>query len=78
MSPEHFKHLRFLVFILFSCSLSTLKAANKTRITYTISFPEAKARYAEFEMDIAGLNQPHLTLKTLHPSPLPQTANCFP
>jgi len=63
MNPAKIKYLPFILFILLSCSLSTLKAAKNTQITYTISFPEAKAHYAEIEMDIAGLNQPQLVLK---------------
>lgn len=42
---------------------STSKAANNIRISYTVTFPEAQAHYAEIEMNITGLNQKLLELK---------------
>jgi len=37
--------------------------AQKTRITYTLTFPEAQAHYVSIEMKISGLSQPVLDLK---------------
>lgn len=42
---------------------STSKAADKVKITYTVTFPEAQAHYAEIEMNISGLKQTVLDLK---------------
>jgi predicted metalloprotease with PDZ domain len=38
-------------------------AANTAKITYTVSFPEAQAHYADVEMSISNLNQQTLLLK---------------
>ncbi|MGZ3763611.1 MAG: M61 family metallopeptidase [Mucilaginibacter sp.] len=42
---------------------STSKAAGNTQITYTVTFPEAQAHYADIEMNISGLKQNILDLK---------------
>jgi predicted metalloprotease with PDZ domain len=42
---------------------SITKAAGNPQISYTVTFPEAQAHYAEIEMDIYGLKQNTLDLK---------------
>ena len=42
---------------------STSKAAGNVKISYTVTFPEAQAHYAEIEMNISGLKQDMLDLK---------------
>ena len=42
---------------------STSKAADNVQISYTVTFPEAQAHYAEIEMNISGLKQNTLDLK---------------
>jgi predicted metalloprotease with PDZ domain len=42
---------------------STSKAADNVKISYTVTFPEAQAHYAEVEMNISGLKQDILDLK---------------
>ncbi|HEY4197476.1 MAG TPA: PDZ domain-containing protein [Mucilaginibacter sp.] len=42
---------------------NTGKAAENTQISYTVTFPEAQAHYADIEMSISGLNQNTLDLK---------------
>ena len=42
---------------------TTGNAADNTQITYTVSFPEAQAHYADIEMKISGLKQNELDLK---------------
>ena len=42
---------------------STAKAADNIQISYTVTFPEAQAHYAEIEMTITGLKQNTLDLK---------------
>ncbi|WPU94415.1 PDZ domain-containing protein [Mucilaginibacter sabulilitoris] len=44
-------------------NLPTSKAQNTTIISYTVSFPEAQAHYADIEMHISDLNQDILDLK---------------
>jgi predicted metalloprotease with PDZ domain len=39
------------------------KAEGKAQISYTVTFPEAQAHYADIEMDITGLKQNTLDLK---------------
>jgi predicted metalloprotease with PDZ domain len=41
----------------------TSHAAGAVKISYTVSFPEAQAHYADVEMNISGLNQASLDLK---------------
>src|SRR5476651_1936861 len=38
-------------------------AAGAVQISYTVTFPEAQAHYADVEMNISGLNQNTLDLK---------------
>ncbi|HEX8608700.1 MAG TPA: peptidase M61, partial [Pedobacter sp.] len=38
-------------------------AAAPAKISYTVTFPEAQAHYADVEMTITGLTQPTLDLK---------------
>lgn len=42
---------------------SSSKAADNIKISYTVTFPEAQAHYAEIEMDITGLNHHAVDLK---------------
>ncbi len=42
---------------------TTGKAADNTQISYTLTFPEAQAHYADIEMNISGLKQKTLDLK---------------
>jgi len=42
---------------------NTGKAAENTHISYTVTFPEAQAHYADIEMDISGLKQNITDLK---------------
>ena len=42
---------------------TTSKAAGNTQISYTVTFPEAQAHYADIEMRITGLNQNIIDLK---------------
>jgi predicted metalloprotease with PDZ domain len=56
-------YLNILVFFLFLIMSSTSQAAGPLQISYTVSFPEAQAHYADIEMEIKGLAQPKLNLK---------------
>jgi len=38
-------------------------ASSQVNISYTVTFPEAQAHYADIEMDITGLHQPFVDLK---------------
>ncbi|HZX58877.1 MAG TPA: PDZ domain-containing protein [Mucilaginibacter sp.] len=49
--------------ILFSMSSAIGQTASPVNISYTITFPEAQAHYADVEMDITGLHQKALDLK---------------
>jgi predicted metalloprotease with PDZ domain len=53
--------------VIFSLTLifmaTTSNAADNTQISYTVSFPEAQAHYADVEMKITGLKQDILALK---------------
>src|ERR1700761_4669836 len=49
--------------ILLVMNNNTGKAAQNTQISYTVTFPEAQAHYADIEMNISGLNQNTLDLK---------------
>jgi predicted metalloprotease with PDZ domain len=49
--------------ILLVMNHTTGKAADNTRISYTVAFPEAQAHYADIEMSISGLKQNTLDLK---------------
>jgi len=42
---------------------SNSKAAGNVQISYTVTFPQAQAHYAEIEMNISGLKQNTLDLK---------------
>ncbi len=52
----------FLI-ILFFMNSTTSNAAGAVKISYTVTFPEAQAHYADVEMNISGLNQSTLDLK---------------
>src|SRR6202000_1101829 len=49
--------------ILLVMNNNTGKAAENTQISYTVTFPEAQAHYADIEINITGLKQPVLDLK---------------
>jgi predicted metalloprotease with PDZ domain len=58
------KKLTFLfsIIILFM-NIDTSSAASTVKISYTVTFPEAQAHYADVEMNISGLKQNTLDLK---------------
>ncbi|WP_439695319.1 M61 family metallopeptidase [Mucilaginibacter sp. AW1-7] len=49
--------------ILLFMNVNASKAQPQTNISYSVSFPEAQAHYAEIEMNITGLKQTTLDLK---------------
>ena len=49
--------------MLFFMNTSTSNAADAVKISYTVTFPEAQAHYADIEMSISGLKQNTLDLK---------------
>jgi predicted metalloprotease with PDZ domain len=53
----------FFSLILLVMNHTTSKAEGNTQISYTVTFPEAQAHYADIEMNITGLNQSILDLK---------------
>ena len=55
--------LHTIVLFSFLLMSSTTEAAGTLQISYTVSFPEAQAHYADIEMDIKGLAQNKLNLK---------------
>jgi predicted metalloprotease with PDZ domain len=52
-----------LLLCLLFMNTKTSKAAGAAQITYTVTFPEAQAHYADVEMNISGLHQDALDLK---------------
>lgn len=44
-------------------SIAAGKPASTVNISYTVTFPEAQAHYADVEMNITGLHQPFIDLK---------------
>lgn len=59
MKKWGFNVIVFFCFFLMSISV---EAAGALQISYTVSFPEAQAHYADIEMDIKGLSQSKLNL----------------
>src|SRR5271154_836146 len=59
------KRLSVAIFslILFSMSSVSGQTPSPVNISYTITFPEAQAHYADVEMNITGLHQKALDLK---------------
>lgn len=49
--------------ILLGMNTTNSEAAGNTQISYTVTFPEAQAHYADIEMNISGLKQNILDLK---------------
>src|ERR1700744_5846320 len=49
--------------LLLGMNTTNSEAAENTQISYTVTFPEAQAHYADIEMNISGLNQNTLDLK---------------
>jgi predicted metalloprotease with PDZ domain len=49
--------------LLFFMNTTISKAAEAVQISYTVTFPEAQAHYADVEMNISGLKQSTLDLK---------------
>jgi predicted metalloprotease with PDZ domain len=49
--------------LIFFMDRTTSKAAGAVQISYTVTFPEAQAHYADVEMNISGLKQNILDLK---------------
>jgi predicted metalloprotease with PDZ domain len=57
-------HLAKLFSLILLCMNTTYgEAAGNTQISYTVTFPEAQAHYADIEMNISGLKQNTLDLK---------------
>jgi predicted metalloprotease with PDZ domain len=56
-------HLNIIVFFIVLLMSFNSEAAGTLQISYTVSFPEAQAHYADIEMEIKGLAQPKLDLK---------------
>jgi len=56
-------HLSIIVLFNLLVMSSVSQAAGALQISYTVSFPEAQAHYADIEMDIKGLAQSKLDLK---------------
>jgi predicted metalloprotease with PDZ domain len=56
-------HLSVIVLFNLLIMSSMSQAAGALQISYTVSFPEAQAHYADIEMDIKGLAQSKLDLK---------------
>lgn len=57
------KLIPFFIIFLFFMDSTISNAAGAVKISYTISFPEAQAHYADVEMNISGLKQNILDLK---------------
>ncbi|MBS1527098.1 MAG: M61 family metallopeptidase [Bacteroidetes bacterium] len=60
--------MKLVPLIIFSLLLLTMepntgKSQSSVKISYTVTFPEAQAHYADIEMDISGLHQKILDLK---------------
>src|ERR1700743_3478944 len=58
-----YKLTALFLLILLSMNMSITQAAGAVQITYTITFPEAQAHYADVEMNISGIQQNTLDLK---------------
>jgi predicted metalloprotease with PDZ domain len=56
-------HLSIIVLFNLLAMSTVSRAAGALQISYTVSFPEAQAHYADIEMDIKGLAQSKLDLK---------------
>jgi len=52
-----------LLLLLFFMDTNTSKAAGAAQISYTVTFPEAQAHYADVEMNISNLHQNAVDLK---------------
>ncbi len=60
---KSFKFATLFSILLFFMDTTISNAAGTVQISYTVTFPEAQAHYADIEMDISGLNQNSLDLK---------------
>src|ERR1700744_6563152 len=49
--------------ILFCMDITAVEAAGAVQISYTVTFPEAQAHYADVEMNISNLQQNTLDIK---------------
>src|SRR5246127_4552615 len=49
--------------LIFFSMTTTVTAADSPQISYTVTFPEAQAHYADVEMNISGLQQDEIILK---------------
>ena len=57
-------HVIVLFFLFLSfMNISSGNAAGTTKISYTLTFPEAQAHYVDVEMEVSGLKQNSLALK---------------
>ena len=52
-----------ILLFLFMMDSNSTRAAGPAKISYTVTFPEAQAHYADIEMNISGLQQKDLVLK---------------
>jgi hypothetical protein len=57
------KSISVIFSLILLCMATIVNAADNTNITYTVSFAEAQAHYADVEMKITGLKQNTLELK---------------
>src|SRR6202012_5534710 len=62
LRPSKFQ-FSFFCLTLFCMITNTSKGANPVKISYTVTFPEAQAHYADIEMHIDNIQQKELTLK---------------
>jgi predicted metalloprotease with PDZ domain len=60
---KKFQLTAFFSFILFLMASSISTAAPMSQISYTVTFPEAQAHYADIEMNISNLKQNTIILK---------------
>ena len=60
---KKFQLTALVYLILFFMNTTSGSAADMAKISYTVTFPEAQAHYADVEMTVSGLKQPALDLK---------------
>ncbi len=60
---KSFKFATLFSILLFFMDTTISNAAGTVQISYTVTFPEAQAHYADIEMNISGLKQNSLDLK---------------
>jgi predicted metalloprotease with PDZ domain len=60
---KKFQIIALVYLTLFFMNATTGNAADLAKISYTVTFPEAQAHYADVEMTVSGLKQPGLDVK---------------